>query len=273
VSAFYHTSYLWRPPEEVAEEIALIGNDKTVFLIDDNIVANPDAAKALFQALIPLKIRWVGQASIDFVEDEELAALMVKSGCLGLVIGFESLEKNNLLQMKKEWNLDSDGYERAIQKLRKHGLMIWAAFLFGYDYDTGDIFKASFDFARKHRFAFFATNHLMPYPGTAVYDRLAEEGRLLYTKWWDDPDYRFGQIVFQPKRMSLDDLAKGSLEIRKKLYSYRMIFRRWLDTKNNCKNLFNAAVTLRYNLLFRREMYKKQHLRLGGAVFSERFLA
>ena len=57
------------------------------------------------RALIPLKVRWVSQVSIDHTRDDELLELMVESGCLGNVIGFESLDPTNLAQMHKGPNL------------------------------------------------------------------------------------------------------------------------------------------------------------------------
>ena len=67
-----------------------------IFFVDDNITSNMEQAKEFFRALIPLKIRWVSQASINAAHDEEFLALIKASGCQGLLIGFESLNPENL---------------------------------------------------------------------------------------------------------------------------------------------------------------------------------
>ena len=45
--------------------------------------------------------------------------LMVESGCMGNVIGFESLDINNLRQMRQAANITAfDGYAEAVSTLR-----------------------------------------------------------------------------------------------------------------------------------------------------------
>ena len=89
-SVFFHRTHRHRPVGEVVEEIRA-QRRRYLFFVDDNIVADHEAAKELFQALIPLRVRWVSQASLDMLRDPELMHLMVRSGCQGHVIGFESL--------------------------------------------------------------------------------------------------------------------------------------------------------------------------------------
>lgn len=197
ITAFYKHTYKHRPVEDVIEEIKSIGNKEIIFFADDNIVAEPAKAKELFSKLILLKIKWISQASIDFTSDNELVELMAKSGCLGLVIGFESLEEKTLTLMEKKWNINKS-YKAALEKIKEKGLMIWAGFLAGYDYDTHDTFKKILEFSLKHHFAFIATNHLVPYPGTPLYDRLIKGNRLVFEKWWLEEEYKYNQISFKP---------------------------------------------------------------------------
>ena len=100
---FGHRQYT-RPVAEVVAEIEAQPR-RDLFFVDDNLIADPEAAKELLRALIPLKVRWVSQVSIDHTRDPELMRLFVESGCLGNVIGFESLDVENLRQMRKRPNL------------------------------------------------------------------------------------------------------------------------------------------------------------------------
>ena len=133
---------------------------KLLFFVDDNIVADKERAKELFRALIPLKIYWVSQGSLDMLDDDELMRIMVKSGCLGLVIGFESIKPESLDYMHKGVNkkFADDHYAEAVEKLRHYGLQTWAAFTIGHDTDTLESIEATYRFARKNKFTFAAYN-------------------------------------------------------------------------------------------------------------------
>ena len=120
-------------------------------------MADFEAAKALFRALIPLKIKWVSQGSIDMVHDRELMELMMESGCLGYVIGFESIEAASLQSMKKAPALvnhvkNFNAYETELAIMREYGVQIWAAFTLGHDYDTPESLYRMLDFAKAHNF-------------------------------------------------------------------------------------------------------------------------
>ena len=107
-----------------------------IFFVDDNITSNMDQAKEFFRALIPLKVRWVSQASINAAHDEEFLQLIKASGCQGLLIGFESLNPENLKRMRKGSTLMNGGYEKALANLRRHGIRLYVTFILGYDEDN-----------------------------------------------------------------------------------------------------------------------------------------
>jgi radical SAM superfamily enzyme YgiQ (UPF0313 family) len=250
--------------EKVVAEI-LAQPRRDLFFVDDNFIANPQAAKELLRALIPLRVHWVSQASIDQTRDPELMQLLVESGCLGNVIGFESLNLENLRQMRKSANLPAfDGYAAAIATLREHHLQTWAAFALGYDHDTVDSILATCEWGMDNHFTFAAFNVLMPYPSTPLYKRLEAEGRLLYDgKWWLHPDYRFNHAAFRPARMSADELTDAAWECRRRWSSATSILMRALDMRTNLASPLRFALYCIYNPLFRREAFKKQGMRLG----------
>lgn len=264
VGSYFDHQHHTRPVGDVVAEIA-DGTRRNLFFVDDNLIADHEAAKSLFRALIPLGKRWVSQASIDQVEDPELMRLMVESGCLGNVIGFESLDEDNLEQMGKQPNLARrDRYAAAIATLAEHHLQTWAAFVLGYDHDTPDSLLDQCEWAIEQHFTFAAWNVLMPYPGTPLYERLAEQGRLLYDgRWWLHPDYRFNSAAFKPRRMTADQLTETAWSCRRRWSSVGSIVTRALDRSTNMSSLTRFALYLIYNPLFRREAFKRQGLRLG----------
>jgi radical SAM superfamily enzyme YgiQ (UPF0313 family) len=264
VAEFFDHRQCTRPVAEVLAEV-ITQNRRDLFFVDDNFTADPEATKDLLRALIPLKIRWVSQVSVDHTKDDELMRLFVESGCLGNVIGFESLNPGNLKRMCKTPNLDSlNGYVQAIQTLRNHHMQTWAAFTLGHDHDTVESILETCEWGISNKFTFAAFNILMPYPATPLYQRLQAEDRLLYDgRWWIHPDYRFNHAVFRPARMTPDELTEAAWSCRRRWSSYASIFKRALDPQTNLASPLRFATYAIYNPLFRREAFKRQGLRLG----------
>jgi len=121
VTTFFGRSFRHRPPREVVAEIESL-DKKFVFLVDDNIVADKEAAKELFGVLIPLKIRWISQASLTMTKDKELMRLIHESGCAGVLTGIETISKTNLKQIHKSWNTVGIGYDKALKIARDNGI-------------------------------------------------------------------------------------------------------------------------------------------------------
>ncbi len=264
-SVYFNRSHHCRRVEEVVEEIKS-QKRKDLFFVDDNIVGDREKAKELFRALIPLKVRWVSQASIDMLEDKELMELMVRSGCLGNVIGFESIKEESIKGMGKGVNKTyvHDRYKNAIEELRSYGLQTWAAFTVGHDTDTAESIKETCEFAIKSKFSFAAYNILMPYPGTPLYEELKSQNRLLYDgKWWIHKDYRFNHAAFIPKNMTPDELTEVSFYCRKKMNSLSSIVYRAFEFRTNMRNPIRFMYYCMYNPLFRKETFKKQDMSLG----------
>jgi radical SAM superfamily enzyme YgiQ (UPF0313 family) len=222
-----------RPVDEIIDEVRRVAKtSKLLFFVDDNITSNMPQAKEFLRELAKLEVRWVSQSSINAAHDEEFLDLLVKSGCMGVLIGFESLNPANLKSMNKTFNTAQGGFPAAVEKLRKKRIRVYATFVFGYDGDTADSFAATVKFARESGFYIAAFNHLTPFPGTPLYARLQAEGRLLYENWWLDPRYRYNRIPFQPVHMSPEELQRGCIGARRSFYSWPSIFQRAFDPSN-----------------------------------------
>lgn len=264
VSQYFEKSHYIRNIDEILREID-DQKRRHVFFVDDNIASDVKYLKELCRALVSMKILWVSQASIDITRDLELMGLLVDSGCLGNVIGFESITSASLRETRKSPNIPRfNRYEIELKTLRDFGLQTWAAFTLGYDNDTEDSILETLDFALKNRFTFAAFNILMPYPNTMFYRRLEEENRLLYDgKWWLHPEYRFNNAAFVPTNMKPEQLTQYCHNARTKFNSIPSILYRFSDIKTNLKSLVRAGVFLDYVPLFRKEVYKKHGMRFG----------
>ncbi|MGA2169387.1 MAG: hypothetical protein ABSG62_14350, partial [Terracidiphilus sp.] len=243
-------------------------NKPLIFFVDDNITSNMEQAKEFFRALIPLKIHWVSQASINAAHDEEFLQLIKASGCQALLIGFESLNPMNLRKMKKSFNTMDGGYEKALANLRRHGIRLYVTFILGYDEDNRDTYTETLVFARRHRFFLAAFNHLLPFPGTPLYSRLQKEGRLLFDKWWLDPGYRYGMAPFVPRGMTAEQVKDRCVEARSSYYTIPSILWRGLDLKVNGGSFYMWFQFFAINLLFRSEVLKRKDFPLGDESYT-----
>ncbi|MBR0660649.1 B12-binding domain-containing radical SAM protein [Neoroseomonas oryzicola] len=265
IQSFFSGTQNRRPVDAILSEIADIGRKRDLyFFVDDNITSNMDDAKEFYRALIPLGIRWVSQASINAAHDEEFLDLISRAGCQGVLIGFESLDRESLRAMGKGFNLMGGGYEKAMANLRRFGIRLYGTFIFGYDHDTPDSFDAAVDFAMRHRMFIAAFNHLTPFPGTPLYARLQQEGRLISDAWWLDPDYHYNQLPFRPAKMTPDEVHENCVRARARFFSLPNIARRMVDG-TNCRTAFMLKTFLATNLMLGREVFQRDQLPLGDA--------
>ena len=209
------------PIPNVVRDLEESGGKFFMFL-DDNIIGDKRYAKELFRAIKPLKIKWVGQSSISFVNDLEMMKLAVDSGCTALFFGVETVSALQAEKMRKSFK-DMHDTETAIKKIQDNGVHFHPSMIFGFDTDTKDIFKETVDFLFRNHISTASMNILTPYPGTRTYEQLKTEGRLL-TKDWQF--FNHNTAVFQPKNMSADDLNRGRLWAVKEFSSFNSTLRR-----------------------------------------------
>ena len=218
--------------EQVVQEIEDIGashakykKKQAVFFADDNIIANKSFARELFLALKPYNINWMCQAPISISREDELLKLMRESGCGALFIGFESTSKQNLARMHKQINERYD-YVEAIKKIHSYGMLVHSSFIIGYDFDTPGTFDELIAFIQDSNLLMPLINILTPLPGTKLFQRLEEEGRILHKDW---SLYDTKHVVFSPSRMSPEELLDGYRRILRAVYSFDSILKKLSD--------------------------------------------
>jgi radical SAM superfamily enzyme YgiQ (UPF0313 family) len=257
IHSFYGASLRVRPLDGLLGEIDALPTGRLLFFVDDNLFGRRSELLALLDALAPLKRRWFCQISIDVARDEALLDRIAAAGCAGVLIGFESLNAESLAQMNKSWNSVSGSYPRVVRALHQRGIAIYGTFVFGYDADTAETIDRTVDFALQSRLEIANFNPLTPMPGSALYERLLAENRLLSPRWWLDPEYRYGDAVFEPRGMRAGELADGVFEARRRFYRWTSIGRRILSASS-------LGLTIIANIISRREIYKKQRRPLGS---------
>lgn len=212
---------LQKPVGDVVADIRQMRAKRVIFL-DLNLIADVAYAKALFAALIPLRIEWGGLVTTTIACDDELLDLAARSGCRGLLIGFESLNAASLAEAKKSFNMRRE-YAAVVREIRARGIALMGCFVFGFDHDTLDTFDETLEFAIDARIDLPRYAIAVPFPGTPFYQRLKAAGRITTEDW---SVYDGQHVVFEPRNMTAVELREHTRRVWKKTYSYRSIWKR-----------------------------------------------
>ncbi len=221
VPAAWANIYAHRPVAEVIAELETFEKPHAVF-IDLSPVEDVHYAKALYRAMIPLRMRWIGLATTRIAEDAELLRLAQQSGCKGLLIGFESISQDTLDETHKGFHA-APRYAEVVQKLHDHGIGIQGCFVFGFDNDDDSVFERTAEFVDRTKIDLPRYAIATPFPGTGLFRRLKAQGRLLHQRW---DLYDVEHVVFQPRRMSPERLQEGLQWSWRQSYRWRSIVTR-----------------------------------------------
>jgi radical SAM superfamily enzyme YgiQ (UPF0313 family) len=202
----------------------------TVFFLDDSFGTDVLYYRALMQAIVDrgLTLRWVTQATTAIAQKPELLALAQRSGCVGVLIGFESLSQESLREADKSYRARS--YAEIIAKLHDHGIGVEGTFIFGFDHDDASVFDRTVEFCQRTRLNVAQFSSLTPLPGTRLFERFRADGRLLYEPWKDPRQWaRFNlfETVIRPRQMTPEQLAEGLRGAYRSFYSWPSLARRF----------------------------------------------
>jgi radical SAM superfamily enzyme YgiQ (UPF0313 family) len=187
-------------------------------------------------------------------EDVELLGLMKRAGCLGLLVGFESVQSGTQNEVSKIKNLHIDFYE-AMHRFHGEGFGILGCFVFGFDYENREVFDQTFEFIMKSHMDCAQLRILTPYPGTRLYKRLLDEERLFVNDWWlhgFPPD----TLLFQPKAMTADELIDGYARLNRQAYSFGAMTKRFFGMSPWKRTLFGCKLYAGINLSTRKRYFK-----------------
>jgi radical SAM superfamily enzyme YgiQ (UPF0313 family) len=203
--AAFGRSVTLRPVGDVIAEIERLPG-RYVLFPDVNLIADMEYAKALFTAMIPLKRRWLGLTTSSVAFDREFFHILEKSGCKGLLIGFESVNQTAQGYINKGVN-KTENYETLVKELHGIGVLINGCFAFGGDNDEKDVFERTVEQVQKLRIDLPRYSILTPFPGTELHRDLAAQGRIFEHH---PAMYDVEHVVFHPKNMTADELYAGA---------------------------------------------------------------
>ena len=254
IASFCKHEVKQRPVKNVVEEIKQMPN--RIFVIHDpSLTVNPAYSRELFKELIRQKVHkgWVsnGNSNVLGKVDEEFLELAKKSGCVEWFVGFESVSQASLNGIKKTVNKVED-FKKTIKRLHQHGMAVQGGIIFGFDQDTPEIFDLTLEKMYEWELDVVEINILTPFPGTPLYDRLEQEGRIISKDW---KRYNQVDVVFKPKQMTEKELFEGSRKVAKQFYSVPNVIKRAVRTFSIVRNL-PAVLPAGTNYTFRR-YYKR----------------
>ena len=236
VTQYFGNRFRYRDTADILAELSSFPRKFVIFL-DDNLLGDPVKARPLLEGMAEMGIRWGSQTSLRFAEDRELLNLVVRSGCIGLFVGVESITGPfSLLAKSSGQSPQAD----LMKRVTDAGLILETSLVFGFDDHDQSIFEKTLRFVEESSLSVPTFNLLTPYPGTKLFGQYEQEGRLLHREW---SRYNHSEVVFRPKLMSPEQLYRGWMEARKEAYTWPSILSRvW---KNPGRRFTNLA----YNIL------------------------
>jgi len=200
---------------------------QSVFFVDDNFIGNKAQLK---REILPTLIEWRKhkrgvpfntEVSINLADDEALTEMMVEAGFDKVFIGIETPDDTSLAECHKNQNRRRD-LLADVKKLQRAGLRVQGGFIVGFDSDTPSIFRKQIEFIQQSGIVTAMVGLLQAPPGTELYKRLKEEGRLLGKMMGDNVD---GTTNILPK-MGWDTLHEGYRTIIESIYSPQHYYER-----------------------------------------------
>jgi radical SAM superfamily enzyme YgiQ (UPF0313 family) len=226
VQTFYQRTFRTRSVDRVIDDVRRIKalGGRNLLFLDDNPIADPQAAKELFRRLVPEKVKWSSQCTIEIARDPELLDLAARSGCVALSIGLESTDEAALRSVKKRFNLPSR-YAEDLAALRARGIQVIALMMLGLDGQTPAVFDRTLDFLARSKVSLVKLFMPAPYPGTRYHDEMRAAGRITTDDW---SRYDYGSLLVRPTSMRDDELRMGFDRAYQSFYALGSIARRML---------------------------------------------
>ena len=239
--AFYQNgkSFYTRLVDDALKEIESLPG-RHLYFLDDHLLGNPKFAKELFEGMKGMNRVFQGAATIDSILTGDTIEKAAEAGLRSIFVGFETFSPENLKQSNKSQNLQRD-YIKVVNRLHSLGIMINGSFVFGLDNDDKDVFKRTVDWGVKNAITTSTYHILTPYPGTRLFKRMEEDGRIT-TRNWDLYDTR--NVVYKTKNLTPQELKEGYNWAYKEFYTWKNIFEAISNhnlVKHKLKHFFYTA--------------------------------
>jgi radical SAM superfamily enzyme YgiQ (UPF0313 family) len=255
VSRYLGKEFRQRDINQVLVELAQL-KGKFIAFVDDNLVGySPNSkhrAANLFKGMVEQELdqKWWMQTSINAADDENVIELAAQAGCLFAFIGFETINKDTLKDMKKGVNIKMgvENYKKVVGVFHRYGIAVYGAFIIGCDYESPAYYKELAEFLVHSGIDIIQLTLLTPLPGTELMETLQNDGRIIYHDYPQDWDkYRFSYMVHRPHEVQPKTIYIGNNYVKKRIYSFPAYQYRLLKSFFSLKNHTNFLATYKFN--------------------------
>jgi len=210
-SSYFYT----RPVKEVIAEIKSMPQ-KFLTFYDTSLTIKPDYAKSLFKQMKGLGKKFSCNGNSDVLaHDKDLVQLSKEAGCVSWLIGFESISQKTIDEIGKKTNKVKE-YIQAVKNIHDNRMVAIGCFVFGFDTDVKEVFDDTLRAIKKLEIDVADFSVLTPFPGTPLFVKLDNEGRILSKDW---SKYTMKNVVFEPRYMTSEELRNGVKRMYKEFYS------------------------------------------------------
>ncbi len=200
-------------------EIRKVWDQPFIEFADDNTFADRRHGRALVEALAPEGLKWFTETDISVARDPTLLRLMKEAGCAQILVGLESPQTMGLqgVEGKIDWKRKQlEHYRASIAAIQDAGITVNGCFVLGLDGTDQSSFDAVFDFVKESGLYEVQITLMTPFPGTPLYQRLLDQGRILHPGSWEL--CTLFDINFQPQQMSVEELDQGFRDLALRIY-------------------------------------------------------
>jgi hypothetical protein len=229
VSELYGHAMRYRAIDDVVAEVAALPL-KTVFFVDDNLTSDKKYARELMRRLKPLRIQWFCMASIELAGFPDLLELMAASGCMHVLVGFESLNPESLAEAEKVQNR-AERFTEAVAAFHRAGINVNASMIVGFDHDRPDEYERLYRFLHQTGIWYPNISILDVIPGSRLYRRIVDQGR-----WYGRPSEFSGGMfpVMHYRNCSQLELFDANFAFIKRIFE-------WDDLRRRIVPLFGSG--------------------------------
>jgi len=258
VHTFNGSEYRVRPVQETLDELESIPHEK-IYFVDDNLIGygkkSEQRAIALFQGIIDrgIKKQWFCSASMNFANNEEVLELAAKAGCVMVLLGIESERIDQLEETNKRLNIKIgiDHYDEVFKKIHKYGISVLGAFIYGLETDTPESMRRRTAYINNADIDAVQATILTPLPGTPMYDRMKEQGRLIFDEYPEDwQRYDFAEMVFRHRNIDRETFMEELKINIDALYNDNILKRKFLRTLKQTRSPLAAIWSYGSNLQY-----------------------
>ncbi len=227
-----------KPIAEVEKELTYLTRfrSRKLFVVDDNFTLKKDRSLEIMKLFRKFGFKWMTFSNLSISEDDDYMKALADNGCISLFIGFESLHFRKYIPKNKDFGTP-EAMAHAVDRIHGYGIGVQGSFIFGFDNDTGDVFRETVSFIQDTGIELPHICILTPFPGTQLFDELDSKGRILHRDW---SRYDMNHVVFRPENISPEELQQGYAWALKYLSSPTSIIKR-INKKSVSRAYFLTA--------------------------------